>query len=211
MVDADDSVGHRLAVRELHGEFGTGIHGGLRLGVYDRGRAVLGDVGSGRLLLVERPVLSLFLGYGLHSLLVGLLLCTHEIATVGTGVDRVGHLVELVADGTGYAGAGEHDYQADNGDNQYVLDDRLASETGTPRRYPSPWRKCRCMHMRLPSLRVGRYRSSVGAARVFAVVLPLRQWRFRPCWTARLPSYITTLVVKRKIWKYHGAPARGTS
>lgn len=65
MVDADDAVLDGLAVRELHRKLGAGIHGGLRVGVYDRGRAVLGDVDGGGLLIGECPVLGALIRAGL--------------------------------------------------------------------------------------------------------------------------------------------------
>ena len=69
---------------------------------------------------------------------VGLLLRAHEAIAVGAGVHRVGHLTELVADCVRYAGSGEHDDQADDGDDQDVFDDRLASEAGRLRSDPPP-------------------------------------------------------------------------
>ena len=110
MVDTDDAVFERLAIRQFGGELGTGLHGGLGLGVNDRGRSILCDVGGCGLLLIERPVLRVFVHDGLHRLLIGLFLRAHEIATVGTGVDRVSDQVELVSDGSRHAGSGEHDH-----------------------------------------------------------------------------------------------------
>ena len=122
MVDADDTVGQRLAVRELDRPGRPRVHGGLRLGVYDRGRAALGDIGGRRLLLVEGPVFGLLDSDGLHRLAVGLLLGRDEVIAVGAGVDRVRDLVELISDGSRHAGSREHDHQTDDGDNQDVLD-----------------------------------------------------------------------------------------
>lgn len=45
-------------------------------------------------------------------------------------VHRVADQVELVADGSGHAGSREHDHQADDHDDQDVLDDSLASGGG---------------------------------------------------------------------------------
>ena len=143
VVDADDAVFERLTVRELHRELGTGIHRGLRLGVSRGSLALRGDVLGDSFLLLERPVLrvlgdSCLDGRGISpgGTAAG---CSAALgASASPAVHRVADQVELVSDGPGHAGSREHDDQTDDRDDQDVLDDRLPSETGTPRRYPPP-------------------------------------------------------------------------
>lgn len=56
MVDADDAVGHGLAVCERYRPLGTRIHGCLRLGVELARVALFPDVLGHGLLVIERPV-----------------------------------------------------------------------------------------------------------------------------------------------------------
>lgn len=128
MVDADDAVLERLAVRQLHRKLGAGIHRGLRLGVCRRGLALRRDVLGYGLLLIERPVLRVLgdsrldgRGTGPGGASTGRAAALY--AAGRPAVHRVADQVELVTDGPGHAGSREHDHQADNRDDQDVLDD----------------------------------------------------------------------------------------
>lgn len=93
-------------------------------------------------------------------------------------VHRVADQVELVPDGTGDAGPREYNHQTDDGDDQYVLDNRLpfraAGKSGRyPHRKEFPLRSCAA-----PFARVCRCGSRVGLLRKFATVLPQRQGVF---------------------------------
>lgn len=56
VVDADDAVGHGLAVRERYRPLGARVHGVLRLGIELARVALFPDVLGHGLLVVERPV-----------------------------------------------------------------------------------------------------------------------------------------------------------
>ena len=127
MVDADDAVLERLAVRQLHRKLGAGIHRGLRLGVCRRGLALRRDVLGHGLLLIERPVLRVLGDSRLYGRGIGPCGAAAGRASLDAAgrpiVHRVADQVELVSDGSGHAGSREHDDQADDRDDQDVLDD----------------------------------------------------------------------------------------
>lgn len=89
---------------------------------------ILGDVLGHGLLLLERPVLRV-LGDGRldgRGIGPGGTAAGRSSALDAAGrpvVHRVADQVELVTDGPGHAGSREHDHQADNRDDQDVLDD----------------------------------------------------------------------------------------
>ena len=127
MIDADDAVLERLAVRQLDGELRPRVHRCLGLGVGGRRLALRRDVLGHGLLLVERPVPRVLgdgrldgSGIGPSGTAAG------YSAALGAAdrpiVHRVADQVELVSDGTGHAGPCEHDDQADDCDDQDVLD-----------------------------------------------------------------------------------------
>lgn len=143
VVDADDAVFERLAVRQLDGPFRPRIHSGLGLCVRRRRLALRGDVLGDRLLLIERPVLRVLSDSRLDGRGIG----PSGASTSRTSLDAAGRpivhsvadQVELVSDGPGHAGPREHDDQADDRDDQDVLDCRLPLRAaGKSGRYPPP-------------------------------------------------------------------------
>lgn len=128
MVDADDAVGQRLAIRQLHRELRPRVHSGLGLGIRRRGLALRRDVLCHGLLLVQGPVLRVLGDSRLDGRGTGACgAATGRTAALDAGgrpiVHRVADQVELVSDGSRHAGSREHDHQADDGDDQDVLDD----------------------------------------------------------------------------------------
>ena len=80
----------------------------------------------------------------------------------------------MVADGSRHAGPSENNDEADNRDDQDVLDDRLASEIG--RSMSAPPRRSFAAACMCGSFRSGlQYKPTVGLFYVFVPVLPLRQ------------------------------------
>lgn len=135
MVDADDAVLHRLAIGQLDGELRPCIHRNLSFRVGGRRLALRGDVLGHGFLLIQRPVLRVLgdgrldgRGIGPRGAAAGR--ATALRASISLAIERVNHQVELVADGPRHAGSREHDHQADDRDDQDVLDDSLASGGG---------------------------------------------------------------------------------
>lgn len=96
------------------------------LGVGDRRCTVLGNVFGNRLLLVEGPVLRVLGDGHLDGRGIGACGAATGRASLDAAdrpiVHRVADQVELVSDGSGHAGSREHDDQADDGNDQDVLD-----------------------------------------------------------------------------------------
>lgn len=134
VVDADNLVLERLTIGELHRELRPCIHRGLRLGEGGRCLALRGDVLGHGLLLFEGPVLRVLGDSRLDGRGIGTCRPSAGCASLDAAnrpiVHRVADQVELVADGSGHAGSREHDHQADDRDDQDVLDDSLASGGG---------------------------------------------------------------------------------
>lgn len=149
VVDADDAVFERLAVRQLDGPFRPRIHSGLGLCVRRRRLVLRGDVLGNCLLLTEGPVLRVLGERRLDGR------GTRAVSAAGTArfpsptccpvYQYSRHRVELVPDCRRDPRAGYHHNQDDNRDDQNVLDGSLASEAGIPRRHPPKGISAACM------------------------------------------------------------------
>lgn len=128
MIDTDDAVFERLAIRELNRPFRPRIHRGLRLGVGGRSLTLRRNILGHGLLLVEYPVLRVLghrrlHGRGCRAGIAATRCATAFGTTAGPAVHRVADKVELVADGTGDLRSREYHHQTDDSRDQYVLDD----------------------------------------------------------------------------------------